>query len=172
MLHLWPFPHCTRGQRCGRSGHAQSLWQGQTGTACRLRQIRFSRRVGKPDWLSSNLLAEQASSTMERQVSFEVSAASGLCRAGSAQHTLRQPSLQDWIPGRSPPMVGSLGRAFDQAIAAFAWVTSGRTAAAAGGTAGCCCLLVPWGSWHWANSNHAASRHPEAGQHRPRVWQY
>ena len=76
----------------------------------------FAKEWGKPDRLSSHLLAEQASSSMERQVPFEVSSASDLCRSSSAQHALRQPSLQDWIPGRSPP-VGSLGRVFDQAIA-------------------------------------------------------
>ena len=80
----------------------------------------FAREWGKPDWLSSHLLAEQPSATAETQVSVGVSAASDLYRASSAQHALRQPSLQDWIPGRSPPppLVGSLGRVFDQAIAA------------------------------------------------------
>ena len=81
-------------------------------------ESRFAQEWGKPDWLSNHLLAEQASSTLERQMSSEVSAASSLCRASSNQHALRQPSLQDWIPeARSPPLVGSLGRVFDQAIA-------------------------------------------------------
>ena len=74
----------------------------------------FAKAWGNPVWLGSHLLAGQASATLERRVSFGMPAASGLCRASGSQHALRQPSLQDWIPGRSPP----LGRVFDQAIAA------------------------------------------------------